>query len=165
MKKATVIRPRPINKQAMLKILRNAVYKQAIPVEREYLATTKTWKNQPKFITELKETFTSIEFFVGTDSELYYLIDITGAVPHIITPVNAQALTIPTNFTPKTKVGVIGSVSGGRSGAIQLRMKVNHPGFEARGFTKVIAFNTHKRFLEEMRKAMQEVVRVSGHAL
>lgn len=159
------IKAKPIKAREMQQALKTVLFAEAKYVEADYLKTVQTWKRKITFTVRLQEFSGRYEFFVGTDNQFYYMTDITGAQPHPIVPVHAEALTIPTGFLPKTKVGVIGSSQGGRSGDIQLRKAVKHPGFKARGFSIEIAKKLEKQLPEKLRKAMRQVAEVSGHRL
>ena len=159
-----LIRPKPINKAAIINRLRKVMVNESNAVYTDYQQTIKTWvKVKPKFVIRIKDTFGSIEFFVGTDNQVYYMLDITGAVAHPIVARRAKALRYPGDFTPKTKVGVIGSQPGGRTGDVVVRISVQHPGFDARKFSEAIASKSQKRLLQEAEKAMKDIVGISGH--
>lgn len=159
------IKPKALNKQAMLRELRSATFNASKEVQLNYQKTVASWTKKVPFTIELRETAKGFEFFVGTASALYHMIDETGAEPHPIVARNADALAIQSDFTPKTKVGVIGSQGGGKSGTLRYRVAVKHPGFEPRKFTQEIAKKLAIALPEALNKAMQRAVEVSGHKL
>lgn len=165
MAKWKVIKPKPIKKRAMLAELRVGVQKTAEIVKDYYDDTTRSWeRNNVLFSLNVKTISGNYTFSVKTSNKLYLLLDVQGAKPHPIRPRNpAGFLIYPQNFTPRTQVGVIGSQPGGRVGATTVRKSVKHPGFQARGFSKAIAKESQKDFLEQMKIAMRNAVAASGH--
>lgn len=160
------IRPKKINKSAMLRELKAGVEQEALLVLRDYEKTVKSWDYPARFKIIVKNVSNGIQFSILTYNKVYYLVDETGAKPHPITPKKSNgSLAIPSNFTPKTKVGVVDSQPGGRSGQISFRKGVSHPGFKPRKFSEAIAKISEKRFLQGMRVAMANAVDASGHRL
>lgn len=159
------IKAKRINHAAMRRELQAGVAEAAKNVFSDFEKTVQSWNNKITFTLKVRSTPNVISFLVKTDSDLYKLLDITGAKPHMIFPKNAKVLSYQKDFTPKTEVGVIGSRAGGKSGAYVNRKSVKHPGFEPRDFSKTIAKSNEKRFLAIMRVAMSNAVDASGHRL
>lgn len=100
----------------------------------DFKKTTATWDHTVDFEAVPVPT----GYVIGTEDEVYGYVD-AGTKPHIIAP-HGKALVFQGGYTAKTAVRVIGSTSGGASGAVIIRRKaVRHPGTKARAFSETIA--------------------------
>jgi len=122
------------NPTQVRRIINNTLKARAKDFTIDYKVTTQTWKTKPKFVTKKISDF---EYTVTTDSLIYLFVS-GGTRPHIIRAKNAPALAFNVNFTPKTRVKVIGSGKGASSPPVARPKEVKHPGTEAREFTETI---------------------------
>ena len=81
-----------------------------------------------------------------------------GTRPHVIRAKNVPRLLFRANSTPKTKVGVISSFRGSRSGPYRSPVKVNHPGTRPRNLSKTILKRRRKKFTKNIRFASRVVI-------
>ncbi len=132
----------------------NELRKEARTITKEYKKTTRTWKNKPKFVTQigLSRIAGDASVLVGTDDEQYRWVD-EGTRAHIIRARNAPSLAFQTGFRPKTRSKVISSRKGGRSGPIVRPKVVRHPGTKARLFSETIAKKRTAPFERNIRRA------------
>ena len=155
--------------------MRSDLYKQAMIAElgrqsdqvlRLYLATTRTWKRQPKFRVDFKYGNEPVRegggaaFAVTTDDEIFHYVD-QGTRPHIIKARHAAALAFQTGFTAKTRRRILGSRSGRRSGGIVRPKQVMHPGTQARQFTQEIQKRRRAPFFRAMKEAHLKGLRLA----
>lgn len=165
------IKPRRFKEAAFRLELLNAMRKAATQVKKDFQATTKTWKHQPKF-----EVLVSLKappgptILVATDDKIYRFVN-EGTKPH---PIFAgiytgksgkRALAFPSVSTPKTTPGSLSSGPGRKGGATVLRPYVQHPGTEARNFDEAVKKKREKWFKRQMEKAMSRAAKKSGHAI
>jgi len=117
-------------------------------------ATVTTWDHSVEFKRDESFTLDIKSIRVYTDDYVWNLVS-EGAKKHTIVPKNAPFLRFQSEFVPKSKVGWIGSQSGGKSGNWVHRKSVDHPGFAAREFEKAIAKEAKpkfkQRFIDEYR--------------
>lgn len=104
---------------------------------RRYRRTTATWHGKPKFEVLSQISGYHIEMVYGTDDPVWLWLD-RGTSPHPIAPRRHKHLYYQRFFKPKTKVGQLLSMPGGKYGDYIRRNTVHHPGFEGRGWTKMI---------------------------
>lgn len=119
--------------------------------QSDFEKTVATWDNPPEF--EIEERPRS--YAVVTDDERYKFVD-QGTRPHVIKPTNGNYLAFQGGYQAKTTPRVIGSRSGGPSGAVVFTQVVNHPGIEAREFTKTIYDKWQDEFPERMQEAINQ---------
>jgi hypothetical protein len=163
------------------KRFRSETYKQyALEMAREtadamladFKATTKTWHHQPEFEKTYSVGADKIEILAGTDDPIYRYVD-QGTKPH---PIFAgiytgksrkKALAFqwagPGSYRAKTTPGVIGSGPGGPSGPMVAFPYVQHPGTEARGFSRAIAKKWGPRFKRRAEQLIRDFARASAH--
>lgn len=98
-----------------------------------------TWSERPKVTKRIVVGRSKVDFIVTVNGDNFFFATV-GAKPHIIQPKDADILAFPLQFTPKTKVGTLTSVSGGKnsSGAWFFGDFVEHPGFEPRNLDELI---------------------------
>lgn len=159
------LKAKPINRNAMMRELKLGVETEAKNVFSDFAKTTQSWNNKVTFTAKVRYQGGFISFLVTTDSKLYTMMDITGAKRHRIAPKTKKFLYYQKDFSPKTTVGSLDSVAGGKSGRFVRRLSVDHPGFLARKYSELIAKKTEKRFLQGLRIAMANAVDASGHRL
>ena len=161
------IKPARFDDKAMTERLRYHAKKMSPEIRKDFEETTKTWKHKPKFV----ETVTGgkglggFAIEVTTTDEIYGYVD-QGTKPHIIRPKKPGGmLAFASAFSPKTKPRVLGSTAGHVGPVDTFRQEVQHPGTEAREFTKEIEKKWQPRFRQKMEAAMKDVAKASGHAL
>lgn len=109
----------------------------------DFAKTVKTWSNKPDFVVEDSRRGGNFRRAIYTTSAIYGYVN-DGTRAHLIRPKNGKALSFQSGYRAKTRVGLIGSNSGGASGAYVQAKAVRHPGTDARNFTRVIAAK-HRR--------------------
>lgn len=117
-----------------------------------YEKTTKTWETNVKFYSRKTKVGRSI----GTYSRTYAYVD-KGTKAHVIRARRAPMLKFRVGgFKPKTKVDKINSYKGSPAdGDFVSKLSVNHPGTEARNFTKNIEEKMRKRQYVVMRRRLK----------
>lgn len=169
------IHPKKFKDADFKRVIRNAVRRVGEQIIREdYQAIVKTWSDESKPEFKLhthvtaKETSPSIEIEVIGD--IWKWVN-EGTKPHPIWAgiytgkSDKKVLAFPSAFSPKTKVGVIGSSAGSKGGDTVLRPYVQHPGTEARNFDAAIAEKRRPWFKKQMQEAMKEATKASGHSM
>jgi hypothetical protein len=104
-------------------------------VEKDYNATTVTWRHRARASIEKPA---SNERVIGVDDRIWQMLD-EGTRAHAIRPRSARRLAFKTGFVPKTQPSVIGSGPGGSSGNTVFARGVQHPGTKARKWTDAIS--------------------------
>ena len=101
-----------------------------------------------------------IIFPTGKDKKIWDYVD-QGTRPHVILPRNAPNLVFKTGYSPKTLAKPARTVAGGgkATGPTVYAKKVNHPGTEAREFTKTIAEDIKPKFKSEIENAFRQAAR------
>jgi hypothetical protein len=114
--------------------------------------TTRTWKNRPTFYMRKIGAGRS----VGTRSNIYKFVD-KGTRPHTIRPKRAGGVLRfkAGGFKAKTKPGRIQSFKGSAGQKWISSKGVQHPGTEARGFSKDIGERMQKEITKEMKRAIK----------
>lgn len=164
------IKPSRLKVDALRLELLNEMRKVATEVKKDYEKTTKTWKHKPKFEMDVSLKPPGPTLIVETDDEIYRYVD-KGTKPHLIWAgiytgkSNKKVLAFPSKFSPKTKVGVIGSTAGSSGGDMVRRPYVEHPGNKPRGFEEAIEKIWKPKYKRRMEGAMRKAARASGHAL
>jgi len=151
------IRPGRLNVQTILKEIETQLQIEGRYIEGEFRKTTATWTNKPAFETLTDTTGGNLTVLVGTDNEIYKFVD-EGTRPHRIVPKASNRsgrLFFQSGYVAKTTPGIIGSRAGGKFGNVVVARAVNHPGTQARGFTKQIEAKTRNRFKRNMQEAMR----------
>ena len=154
------IKPKRLDTPAVKREIERVLKAEGDDIAREYRKTVKTWANKPGFevLTDTKGgdliilvgptgDEAAVNHFVWTD---------LGTKPHVIRAKNAPRLFFGTGgVKAKTAPGVIGSSAGSRGGVpFTAPLVVNHPGTEARNFTKTIMSSTRrKRIIQRLIEA------------
>lgn len=132
-----------------------AMDKVAIRVQSMLEDTTSTWKHEVRFAISAP-SWDKRE--ISTNDEVYGYVNF-GTRPHLIGPRNARYLRFASNYTAKTRPGVIGSGPGGPSGSmVFFRGVVMHPGTKPRKFTKEIAKLFSSRLAEAIHVEFQTLL-------
>lgn len=123
---------------------------------RLFKMTVSGWENKPTFRGTINKSTSFLRLLVkatGPHADLYEMIDITGAKPHVITPKNAPQLAYQPGYTSATSPRVLRSRRKRRSGPIVTARKVSHPGFEPREFSETIAEQYQRTYVKVMTEA------------
>ena len=171
---AKAIKPARFNSLAFAYAIAAAANEAGKEIQKDFEATTKTWKHKPQFVKEVDVKTSPVQVLVGTDDEIYRYVD-EGTKPH---PIFAGIYTGKSNkkalafqwggkgsYKAKTSPGVIGSRSGGPSGPFVAFPYVQHPGTKARNFDKMIQKKWTPRFKRLMEKAISTGAKKSGHSI
>lgn len=159
--------PRRLNVGAIRQAVMEFMEQAADEMHKDFVATQETWNHQVGFKVEVKapsnlDGVFSIE--VSTEDEQYKLVS-SGAPPHPIYPVRANALRFPGTFSPKTVPGVLQANPGFSGPPMVTRDSVWHPGFEARNFDQTVAEIFKPKFEKNAEKLMKAIRRASNNAL
>lgn len=160
--------PGPLNVDKMLDTLRDMVKKQAKFSNTQFGLTYRTHKHKPSFKEEFKETpkeMTGSALTSGEGSKDNPYPFLKGTKPHIIKPKRAKSLVFRSDYTAKTSPRIIGSRSGGSSGALVFSQGVRHPGTKDRKFEEEIAKREQPKFEKRGQAAMDKAAKQSGHKI
>ena len=166
------IKPQRFNDKDFQRVIRNALYRQARLVLKDFEETVRTWEHKPAFVVKTHATaqIPSPSLEVYTTDEIYGYVD-KGTKPHDIFAgaytgkSNKKTLAFPSMFSPKTKPGSLKSSAGRSGGSTVHTPYVHHPGTEPRNFSENIEKKHEKSFRKEMEKAMAEAAKASGHGM
>lgn len=166
---------------------KSSVFRQRTQAAAEHMApkiqddfekTTATWKNKPKFKTEVRVgraaggdlakkvigTATGVSLEVSTDDPIYGFVD-EGTKPHPIVAKKAARLFYRKGSKPKTLPRVIGSGAGAPGTTVGRPQAVQHPGTKAREFSVVIQKKWQPLFYRAMQAALEQAAGESGHGI
>lgn len=146
------------NSKEYAKAIKQATMKAAKLVQRDYEATTRTWRHKPKFDVIVAELDGDYTITAGTDDKIYTFTDL-GTKPHIIRPRKSKFLRFRVGGRAKTTPNVIGSGPGAQGNAWVTADYVLHPGTKARNFTKRIKERRQKTVEQEVSQGIAKVVR------
>ena len=151
---ALILRP-----ATFIRAVRRGLDSAAKGVHTDLKVVTKTWEHQVTFATSSPNQF---ERVVGTDDRIFKFVD-GGTEPHVIRPKNGRMLTwIGTNYRAKTVPGQIRSRKGGNDNTVAWARQVQHPGTEAREFTKVVADKWNKQLAAIVQREIDGVLGKGG---
>lgn len=116
-----------------------------------YTKTAQSWNTDPEFFIRKRDN----ERFIGTRSSVYIFVDL-GTKPHVISAKTPDGLRFQygEGYKAKTAPNVIGSGAGSRGNQWARKQSVNHPGSEARNFTKEI----QKEAEDDLAKGMKAAI-------
>ena len=141
----------------MPNIVHDAMMSIAEDAKIDFEKTVETWKEKPEFYIDERPR----SYAVVTDDEIYHFVD-KGTRPHSIDPVNAPMLAFRGNYQAKTTPKVIASRPGGASGPIVFATHVDHPGTQARDFSKLIHAKWEKQVVNRMREKLKQGIEAVG---
>lgn len=149
-----------LNKDGVRVELQKALREHGKSLVKVFDTTTASWESdKPKFnpVVSLTEGEGAGLDVVMTGSALaknkWLWLD-RGTKPHVIEARNARVLAFQSDHAPKTVPGFIGSGPGGASGETVFRQSVNHPGTEAREWSKDIREQVKPIFRDDMQAAL-----------
>lgn len=111
---------------------------------RLYQSCMATWDHKAAFQAR-EDRGQDYVITIWTSDPIFIYGDL-GTRRHPIAAKYARMLRFQEHYQAKTTPGVIGSVSGGASGATIFRKYVMHPGTKARGFSKAIVAYLSPRY-------------------
>jgi hypothetical protein len=171
---AKAIKPGRFRSEAFTQAITAAAKQAGNEIEKDFQATTKTWKHKVDFVKEIDIGVSPVQVLVGTDDEIYRYVD-EGTKEHPIFAgiytgkSDKKALVFPWggkgSYKAKTTPGVIGSQAGGSSGPIVAFPFVQHPGTKARNFDETIRKKWEPKFKRLMEQAFKTGARNSGHSI
>lgn len=130
-------------------------------LRRLFQQTVFGWSNKPSFGWAQQRSADQMSITMypqGAGTDIWILVN-AGAKPHTILPTSRSFLIFRPGYRASTTPGTLQSRRAYRSGRYIRARKVNHPGFEAREFTKTIAEEYHNPFMNEMQDALNRVAR------
>jgi hypothetical protein len=157
------IKPTAFQHEKMNLVLKRAMEQTAKDILFDYEATAWNWKHKVKFKKVLAVGPNSLDVLVGTDDEIYGYVDQGTHIHDIVPKRKGGYLAFKVGGSPKTQPGVMVSGSG-QPGTVQVFAKKVRVKTRARRFSKTIQKEWDKKFKNRMEKAMNEAVKVSGHA-
>lgn len=160
------IKPKAFNNKAIVDSIKQRGETAKNLLLKDYQAGTRTWSHKVEFDAELIiNPNGGVSITVDTDDEIYTFVH-DGTKPHKIEPKTpGRRLRFQGTYTAKTVPGVIQSRSGGSSGEFQYRQSVQHPGSKGRFFTKPIFKKWRPFFEREMKRALAEGAKNTGHSI
>jgi len=159
-----VISPGTFKPDALMRLLRESVEETIDASEDAWDDITETWKRQPKFTKEIKETSSQIKGEHSSGNDVVRWLT-RGTPKHDIPLSPGATLVFKEGYKSKTQPGVIGSTSGGAFGDLRFAKKVTHPGIKAGNWDKVIAKEQKNEWPFRVRLALDRGARASGHSI
>jgi hypothetical protein len=128
---------------------------------KSHQVVVRDWEHKPKFQTRKDirpDKITMTVFPTGDNAKIYTFVD-QGTKPHVIEAKKAPRLAFQTGYKAKTLARPARTVSGGgkASGPVVFAKKVNHPGSEAREFSKTIAEDIKPDFKRIIENTFRQV--------
>lgn len=157
-----VIKPRKLQVDKVRQNILKTLQAEGRGIAREFDKTTATWQGErPKFEVLIGLTGNDATVVVGPSGSdkavnKWVWLD-KGTKPHLIRARNKPRLVFKAGYSPKTKVGAFTSFPGGSYGPTVATFQVQHPGTEARGWSKLIVKQRQKRFKQNLAKAAQVI--------
>lgn len=133
-------------------------------LEYKYQQATSDWSGNPQFKREVDvkpERITGRIKATGSEaSALHFLWTDKGTKPHIIEAKTAPMLRFQVGYSPRTAPVAQSHVGTGQaSGAYVSKFRVNHPGTDARQFTKEWVKQQSPVLLSSIKIAIESAVR------
>lgn len=129
---------------------------------QDFEKTVEGWQERPQFTYRsiVNSQRVAIQVFpTGRGKSQYELVS-SGSPPHSITSKRPGGfLTFQTGYSSATTAGSLTSRSKRRFGGFMKPYYVNHPGFEAREFPKLIADKNKDKFAADMQDAVNEATK------
>lgn len=148
--------------QAMAKqmpsIVHDAMISLAEDAKDDFEKTVESWKDKPEFYIDERPR----SYAVVTDDEIYHFVD-KGTRPHKIPVGDLGFLAFRGNYQAKTTPKVIASRPGGASGPYMYTTQtVDHPGTQAREFSKLIHAKWEKQVANRVREKLKQGIEAVG---
>lgn len=145
---------------AMLNRMRKLVKEQTGHSNKQFGLTYRTWEHQPEFVEDFEETSSQMIGSATTTDKG----STSNPYPFIARGTSVRYATMSDDFQPKSKPRVIGS-SVGRGNVLYINKARPRPGIEAREYEQEIAKREQPKFSARGKKALGDVVKVSGHSI
>ena len=170
--KVIAIVPKEILSQSIVQdaIAQVMIKKTAPEVYDLFKGTVSGWDNKPTFRRKLKRSLSYMSMSVWADGtntnsrglevwKQYAMVN-QGVKPHPIPKTGTTYMRFPDGrgYTASTRPRILKSGPRSNSGAMVVKHRVNHPGFEAREFDKTIADHYEPIF----RKDIQDAISVAA---
>ena len=143
-----------------LNLLVKAVEKTIDEADKEFAKTYKTFDHKPDFIKALEEGKAKIVSSTTTSGE--------GSKQHpypfVVKGTSVRYATMTPDFIAKTKPRIIGSGSGA-GGVAYIDTRRPRKGIEAREFDLEIAEQTKPKFVKNVKAAIRQIRKRSGHSI
>lgn len=133
--------------------------KTAPKLKRLFKETTEGWNHQPNWSQQqtIGRDFIAMKVWPsGEHAEQYRLVN-NGAPSHMIAPRRARVLRFQTGYRAGTRPRVLRSRAYQRFGRYISTSLVNHPGFEAREFDRLVAETHEPEFWNDMQDAFRKI--------
>jgi hypothetical protein len=151
------------------KLLKEAVTESAQAAAEalalQFKEVVKRWRSKPKFVVvKAKNPFKGVGFAVAVEgtqkAQNRWIWTDKGTEPHIIRPVRAKALAFNVGYSAKTQPVAQFNVGTGRAKGKRVVTKVvNHPGTEARKFTKTFVEMLMPEFERDVQRQVKSKFR------
>ena len=137
MGKSKVIIPRKlaVDPLAMARVIENTLNARALDIKVDFGVTVASWDHSVGFAIAAPSQW---ERTISTEDDIYVMLN-KGTPPHRILPKSGGVLRFTGPFKAKTVPNRISSGGGSKGSNEIFAHGVNHPGTEARNWTKVIA--------------------------
>jgi hypothetical protein len=149
-----ILPKRGLTVATMRQAVKNGLDAAAKAAEVDFKVTVRTWRNKPSFVISSPDAATRV---VGTNNMIYFFLT-RGTKSYMIRARNRKILRFRGSYRAKTAPGVIGSSSGGSSGAEIVARRVRHPGISARRFEEAIADKWQQLLPASVQRAIDAVV-------
>lgn len=130
-------------------------------LKKLFVQTTFGWSKKPEFgwVQRRSSDEMSITMYPqGQHADIWELVN-AGSPSHAIYPKKGGFLRFRPGYRAATRPGSLQSRRAYRSGKFVGAGKVNHPGFEARKFTELIAEEYTNPFVSDMQDALNKTAR------
>ncbi len=146
--------------ETMLKSLRKVDKAEAKFADIQFGLTYKTWEHKPTFKQDFKENskqMVASTLTSGTGSK-------DNPYPFITKGTSVRFALMTDDFSPKSKVRVIGS-GRGKGGVVYVDKRRPLPGIKGREFEPEIAKREQPKFEKRGQVALDEAAKKSGHSI
>ena len=155
-----VIKPKKLKAAAMIREMEKPVIETIDSADKEFAKTYKTWEHKPTFKKVLKVSKREIVGSTTTTEKG----DSDNPYPFVTRGTKVRRAIMTSNFSPKTRAGVLGS-GGGRGGVLFISKKVNRPGIKRRDFEPLVTKLEEPKFRKRISKAIKRAAKVSGQTI
>jgi hypothetical protein len=125
---------------------------------RDLQSTVRTWEHKPAFTLVVHKTGQDYAIVAGTNDKIYGFVN-TGTKAHPIQAKRSKYLAYSSGYRAKTRVGIIGSQTGGAFGSTRFARSVKHPGFPGRKFILRIQRRRQVTMRQELEQSVAKVNR------
>lgn len=163
--------PEKFDADALLKTLRDEFERYAPHLVKDLQRTTAHWTGEKPVFKPLIRVWMDREMVLeirlaGPEKGVNKWIWINeGTKPHVIRPRRARHLHFQTGYTAGSKPGSTFTMRASTGGDWRAALEVNHPGTQAREWSRLIEANHQRPFERWMGAAMAKAARASGHEI